>query len=203
MQTRGAPLQQGRPWGFKAAVLHINADLAEYSHALGFPSVASHSHPCFLCKATVANLAVLDGWDAVSLPWGPKTLADYEDACARAEQWRLVPDAATHTALRALLDFDNDKRRSTAARGLALTQDFPALELLQGDRLEPNDGLPDIGLFDEIQAFPVRVVFWRRRAETLTQHRNPLFSELTGITHERGALDWLHTPSLGVFQTWC
>ena len=37
----------------------------------------------------------------------------------------------------------------------------------------------------------------------MCRHRNPLFSELTGVTANRcAALDWLHTLSLGVFQTY-
>lgn len=192
----------GQPLGFRAALLYLKADLAEYAHTLGFPSTASHSHPCFLCQAKADQLVLLDGWDAVSLPWGPKTPEDYEEACGRCEQWRVVPDQATHTQLRALLDFDK-RKTSSSARGLALTQPYPKLDLLKGDRLEPNETLPDIGLFDELAVFPTQVLFWRRQVEGLTHHRNPLFSAETGISHESAALDWLHTLSLGVFQTWC
>ena len=136
----------GQALGFRAALLFIKAALAEYAHSLGFPSTAQHTHPCFLCKAEFGSLVVLVGWDALSLPWPRKTVQDYEEACARCEQWRVLTNKDVHTQLRGLLDFDKRKTPSVA-RGLSMKENFPRLQLLQGDRLEPSESLLDIRLF--------------------------------------------------------
>ena len=63
--------------------------------------------------------------------------------------------------------------------------------------------MPDIGQFDLLSSFPADVLFWRPNCEVSVRHRNPLFSAATGISVSRStAIDWLHTISLGVFQTY-
>ena len=193
----------GTPLGFHAALIYLKGDLAEYGHTLGFPTTAHNVNPCFLCRCTKADFVRLEGWDSLTIPWPSKSFADYSDACTRCELWRDITDASVHLQLRGLLAYDN-RRGTRAARGLALTEDFPRLMLLKGDRLEPCDTLPDIGSFDALTHFPTKVLFWRRSAETITHHRNPLFAPETGVSPDRAAaLDWLHTLSLGVFQTYC
>ena len=116
----------GQPLGFKAALIYLKADLAEYAHTLGFPSTASHDHPCFLCTARYDQLVRLDTWDALTLPWPGKSTAEYEAACGQCEKRRVIRSAHIHNQLRALLEFD--KRKGTAsARGLALKNDYPPL----------------------------------------------------------------------------
>ena len=88
-------------------------------------------------------------------------------------------------------------------RGLGLSEDFSALNLLKGDRLEPHSGCMDTASFFSLSEFPARVLFWRTKSEVTVRHRNPILSEATGILPERScALDWLHVLSLGVFQSY-
>jgi len=42
--------------------------------------------------------------------------------------------------------------------------------------------------------------FWRRSAETLARHRNPIFGASVGITQESVVPCWLHGMSLGTFK---
>ena len=78
--------------------------------------------------------------------------------------------------------------------------DLPKFGLMKGDRLEPSRSLPDIGAgFDNLNTFPVIVLFWRTRNETIAKHRNPLFDDGLGINPYRTlAIDALHDIHLGV-----
>lgn len=101
--------------------------------------------------------------------------------------------------LRALLHPD---RRSSGARGLALSAGVPELNLLKGDRLEPSAELPITARFFS-QRRPFVASFWRRSQETWARRRNPLFSQETGVTPAGTmTIDWLHALSLGVFKFW-
>ena len=103
--------------------------------------------------------------------------------------------------LRAVLFYD---KRTTGSRGLCLKEDLPDLRLLKGDRVEPCEDVPDIGMLEHLDVFPARVLFWRASAETLVRHKNPVFNEAIGFTPYRCVgVDWLHTLSLGLFQNWC
>ena len=128
-------------------------------------------------------------------------MADYRAACERCEQWRVIETQGVYLKLRAVLFYD---KRATGARGLCLKEDLPDLRLLKGDRVEPCEDVPDIGMLEHLEEFPARVLFWRPSAETLARHKNPLFNDAIGFTPYRCVgVDWLHTLSLGIFQTWC
>jgi len=76
----------------------------------------------------------------------------------------------------------------------------PSASLLRGDRLEPSEFTPDIGEAFDRMVPPIRAIFWRPSEESLTKHRNPLFSEEYGVTPQSCIqVDWMHTMSLGVF----
>ena len=186
----------------RAAVLFLKADLAELGTPLGFPTTATSSDPCFLCRCTRDRLVQFDGWDCLSTPWPEKSFDDYIAACERCEMWRTV-SKEEHAILKVLVEYDRRKSLG-ASRGIALTCDVPRLNLLKGDRIEAHHGMPDIATFFEISSFPARILFWRRSQESMARRRNPLFSEETGLTPQRcAALDWLHGLSLGCFQTYC
>ena len=181
-----------------ASVVYLKADLMEFGTTLGFWTTSSTEYPCFLCDAKRHDLVELSRWDAATHPFNLRSWGEYESACASAEQWRYIT-RDQHTALRGLLWFDRRKD----GRGLSLRADFAELDLKRGDRLEPWDGCQDIMDFEKISAFPAQVLFWRKSAERMTHHRNPIFAEFTGVLPATTiALDWMHTLSLGVFQTW-
>lgn len=79
------------------------------------------------------------------------------------------------------------------------------MNLQKDDRLEPSADLPDIACFETLDlSTPKRVIFWRTSRETLSRHRNPLFSVQLGITVWRSLTsDLLHTLYLGVFHSFC
>jgi hypothetical protein len=84
-----------------------------------------------------------------------------------------------------------------------LTSDVSELGLLADDRLEPCTELPNVGNFEELQV-PAKVMFWRRSAETLCRHRNPMMDASLGLEPEDAiTVDTLHALYLGVMNTFC
>ena len=80
--------------------------------------------------------------------------------------------------------------------------DIDEFGLLAGDRLEPSDEIPDVGVgFDTLAPtdFPIVATFWRASAETVTRHRNPLM-EVAGMSLRTIMVDMLHTVHLGVLH---
>ena len=120
----------------------------------------------------------------------------YDEACAACEYWVLIGDLRTRSRLQGLLRF------SKRGRGRALIADFPELGLPQLDRLEPTDSLPDVADFNDLNSFPVFVLFWRTANETKARHRNPV-SSATGVWVLTLALDTLHTFHLGIYMAYC
>ena len=51
-----------------------------------------------------------------------------------------------------------------------------------GDRLEPSEELLDTAAFAQWTRFPLRVVFWRSRNETMCRRRCPLLARDLGMT---------------------
>ena len=189
----------GTPLGFLVAVLYVKGDWMEVASSLGFPNWVHLIHPCPLCWSPLADIALLRGFSALTLPWVLKTWLHY---CAACDACEIVLDPlprALWRKLRASLAYD--KRTHTgAAHGRALEVDFPEVGLRRGDRLEPSTHCPDVGAGFDADC-PQSVTFWRPSAETLTHHRNPLFAEETGVTPDRVlVVDWLHTGPLGVLK---
>ena len=179
------------------AVIFLKADLAEFGATLGFWGTGSKSFPCFLCNARSSKLIDFERWDAISHPFEERTWEDYLRHCAGAERWRTITKEQ-HFALRGILSYE---RRD--GKGASLTAAYPALLLEKGDRLEPWDGCPDIAAFERLSSFPAEVLFWRSSDEGMSHHRNPIYSPEIGLLPgTSSALDWLHTLSLGVFQSW-
>ena len=188
----------GQPLPFKAAVCQLRADWAEIAHTLAVPQWSSARHPCFLCKASRADVYTLLGeCSATHFPWELKTHQDYEAACANAERTVRLEEWSW-TRLAELLQPDH---RKDGPRGYALSGPVPELALLKGDRLDPT-----AELWWDVEAFwgerqPEHAVLWRRSREGMSLRRNPLLDPELGLTLERVvAVDVLHTLCLGVFM---
>ena len=67
----------GKSYGFRAALLYIKGDWAEYASTLGYPSWASQWYPCPMCDCSLDSAYTLQGVSAVGLPWRTKTYEDY------------------------------------------------------------------------------------------------------------------------------
>lgn len=182
-------------------LLFVKGDWGEFGPTLSFPTLSHLYHPCMLCRSPKEGLFELDGFNPVSMPYGSKSYRDLEDACAACEI-RISITADLHVAIRSRLTYD---RRRVGLRGRFLMQAVPGTDppLLRGDRLEPSIELTDIGEgFDNLSAFPTTVTFWRVSRETFVYHRIPLWSPEIGATHDRClAIDWMHSLSLGFFQS--
>ena len=191
----------GKAMQFKAAVVYILGDWAEFCERLGFPTWQSSLRPCFCCSASGQHLYQTSGVSVLGAPWHVNTDADFADACKKCEIMVYL-SKETHKQVCDALFYD---KRRDGNRGRCLSIDIPGLGLKAGDRLEPSQSLPDIGrTFDECANFPVMVFFWRRSEETLCTHRCPLFDPAIGTTPNKSvALDLLHTLYLGVMVIWC
>lgn len=190
----------GKPLRAKAMLLHCRGDWAEFCERFGFFSSSSGLRPCFCCSAAEDDaLFSPAGVSLAGAPWRTTTDEDFDRAAASCEQSVLV-DSAAHTALKALLKYD---QRSGGSCGLSLRSDYEPLGLIAGDRVEPTEDMPDVAEFFVLSVFPVRVLFWRVARETLLRHRCPLWSPGLGITPTRVvAIDLLHTFYLGPLNLW-
>jgi len=71
--------------------------------------------------------------------------------------------------------------------------------------LEPSPAMANVADFDHMRpqaGQQLRVVFWRRSAETKARRRNPLFCVETGLSPAVLAVDWLHSLALGLTGYW-
>ena len=148
----------------------------------------------------------LDDFTVDSMPCALKSFRDIDEACRRCEI-HVKLTLHVHAYIRSRLDYDNRKK---GYFGRVLLEDIPASvtggqALLKWDRLEPSMTCMDIGQgFDSLVTFPTDVTFWRSSAQTSAVHRNPLWSEELGVTHDRVlAIDDLHTLALGVYAFFC
>ena len=192
----------GSPLGFKAVVLFIKGDWAEFATSMGYFSWKHHKHPCFACACTGGpggNIMNHDGVSALGLPWPPKLPEHYEEACQNAEVRVTV---SSHDQLQRLLGHLEYDRRPNGSHGRSLAQDFAPLRLNKGDRLEPSEYSPDVGRIEEISTFPHDLVFWRVSCESICKHRHPLFHPRSMIGSDALVVDELHTLHLGVFANY-
>lgn len=187
----------GQPLAVRCILMFVKGDWAEYATTLGFPSWADTVRPCFACNAAPQTLQATLKMD--QRPWRQNAEEDYFVACDRCELVVVVPDQTMFVSLRACMRYD---KRKGGVRGLSLKEDFPALQLRIGDRLDPTGNLPDVGDFFDLASFPTELVFWRTSRESLSRHRNPLFNTMTGVTPFRClTIDVLHALYLGIVKT--
>ena len=188
----------GQMLGVRGCIVALKADWAEVCHTMGMPpwNVVPPRHPCPICTAARDTWCNLDGYSVLDMPSSLKTCADYDEACSRCEQRRVV-DRNAWALIQRTLQWDKKKWR-----GRALKSDLPTLNLMRGDRLEPGGSLRDVADgFDGLACFPAELLFWRLDAETATKHRVPIFVPHLGLhPHQCIAVDYLHCLSLGVFQ---
>lgn len=185
---------------FTAACLYIKGDWAEYAHTFGLPSWSDGMRPCWACSAVGPDMFVAAGNTASTLRWALNEPGDFEADCARCEIKVRVSAAEQKDRIATLLQFD---KRPTGSLGLSLVSGLPEFGLRVGDRLEPSPSLPDVGKLADA-ALPIVLTFWRRSAESLCRHRNPLFRADLGLQVETAlTVDILHAINLGVMNTWC
>ena len=187
----------------KAALVHLKGDWAEFCERMGFPSHASNIRPCFSCNCTKEDRFETEGITLDGGPWSLNTDADFEEAIRRCEKTVVLSENMRNFIVPFLV---YDKRPGAlAGRGRVLNRDINdfGLRLRKGDRLEPCPSLPDVGEFEFVTVFPLRVVFWSVIDSTLAYHRSPLWIERLGVTPTRCiALDLLHCFYLGPMHNW-
>ena len=190
----------GKRMEMKCACLFIKGDWAEFSTTLGLPMWQDSVRPCFVCNGTGYLLFVSSGNTMENLRWKEHEVGDYAAACARCLLDVHVADQADIEAIAARLRYD---KRQHGSHGRAMQVSYPALQLRQGDRLEPCDGLVDIAFLERLPP-PCTIQFWRCSEESHTRHCNPLFDSDIGLDPVYClAIDSLHAMKLGVMKVWC
>lgn len=186
----------GMPLGFRAAVLFLKSDWSEWGSSFGFSSHATRSDPCALCTASADTMHDVVGYSALGMSSPAKDWSWYQSACASCEI--VVSKVSSHARDRCLALLEADRRKE-GARGYALREAVPELDLAKGDRLEPTAALVDSDKLSTTPC-PATLVFWRRSCERGVRRRNPVFQEDLGTQpHRCLQVDWLHCLSLGVF----
>ena len=184
---------KGKRLSAKSALIHIKGDWAEFAHSFGFPTWCSNTNPCMFCKCNKKTLYRTQ-FSPFGMPHEDITQTDYDAACCLCEVWILITTVAMHCAILGALRYDKRKE----ACGRALQRDLPEYGLEVYDRLEPQPGMYDVADFDRL-VLPRRVLFWRRRNDTIARHRCPVFSSLLGVSVGTLELDVLHILNLGVY----
>jgi len=199
--TGGRLAKAGQKLVARFKLKYIKGDWSEFAHTFGLPNWKTRLAPCPWCLCTTSEW--LDFSDVTrriedNIPWPPLTGNDYDDACKACEIVVKVESREVHTTIIAGLEYD---KRLYGARGRALKIEIPALRLQPGDRLEPNESVPDVAQFDAKRGYPFDVTFWRRSRETACRHRNPLFA-IPGVSCENLMSDMLHCVFLGIAQAY-
>ena len=180
--------------------IFFKGDWGEMQPTIAFPTFSHNYHSCTICFSPKEALQDYTEFTCAGCPYDLKTYAHVDAACRDCEIVVVLTEAL-HSYIRARLSYD---KRDKGVHGRYLCECIPATadhpELLKMDRLEPSAKLTDIGdQFDKLTTFPFTVVFWRVDLQTCVTHRNPLWNDDTGFTHDRVyAIDGLHTISLGV-----
>ena len=188
----------GMELAFVGALLLIKGDWMEFCYTFGFPNWKS-IFPCLFCKVTINELYNLSRVTPLGVGYEDHTDDAFDESCRACEIWIEI-DEAKHVLLKANLRPDARKH----ANGRCIQKNLPELGLRTKDRLEPCSTVPDTGKgFDDIDTFPIVVLFWRSSQETRARHRNPLFDANIGIGVSRFAIDTLHCLDLGVFKNFC
>lgn len=190
----------GQRMQFKACLLYIKGDWAEYASSLGLPSWQDGVRPCYACNAAPGTFYQVSGISPVGLPWRCNQATDYEQSCRRCERL-VVVGADLHKKLCRLLRYD---KRQRGGQGRCLGSDVPELSLRTGDRLEPSSFLRDVGHFEMMARFPAPLLFWRPSLQSDARHRCPLFDDALGTTPvDHLTVDALHAVFLGVMNSFC
>ena len=181
------------------ACLYIKGDWGEFAGSLGLPPWNDSLRPCYLCNVSGPAMFTAAGNTEASLRWQANAEGDYDCACDRCSRVVRIPDGRTRDAIGQRLEYD---KRQHGSHGRSLTQSLDELKLHDGDRLEPSAGLTDVGELENL-APPASVVFWRPSSESMSRHRNPIFSTELGLDPARClTVDILHAMHLGVLKVW-
>jgi hypothetical protein len=140
----------------RAIILWIKGDWSEYCGTYALPTWRSILRPCLFCSSPALELYDVDNISVANFPHHLNENEDYFVACDRAEI-KITVTKRIHDILRVRVRFD--KRPGYC--GLCVTQDIDELQLRSGDRIEPSDSLPDVGLFDGLTIFPIVITLWR------------------------------------------
>ena len=190
----------GELLAIKCAMLWVKGDWAEFCTTFGLPTWQDGLRPCFECSTTLEGLDTIEGAGPIDWPHRLNVEGDFEAACTACEV-PVICDLGLRDTLLELLAPDNTP---AGARGMAMLEDLPSVGLRKSDRLEPSITCSGILELSAMTQFPVPIMFWRRSAETLMRHRNPLINIALGVTICRTfTVDSLHCLYLGPMMLWC
>ena len=127
--------------GLHLIVVEIRGDLPALAQLMGFRSWAHDSAPCPFCDADGENMFNFARCSTTTPTWHEYTHEEIEDEIEKHVIKRTIATAHQRHKLVKSLFFDT-RRRGFAGR--ACKYDVPSLNLLRGDRLDPQYGLLDV-----------------------------------------------------------
>eukprot|EP00971_Amphidinium_carterae_P340150 6478344-Amphidinium_carterae.2 len=182
---------KGQPLGYKAMLLHLKGDWAEFVNILGVPPWNDGTHPCLLCCASAAGLYDFQNQN----DWVRKTHAMYCNACDMAEVHVLLED---EDKLQLQKICAPSRVAKKGRSGLVLREHYSKLGLRKHDRWLPTEQYPDWAVVFGDAPIVGEAVFWRPM-ELMTKVRHPLYDQELGVTLDNVvAVDLMHTFSLGI-----
>lgn len=127
------------------ACIFQKGDMMEFASTFGFASHNDGLRPCYRCNAQPSALHDLIGFGLAGFPARENRPEDLEAACDRCEH-KVLLDGPSHAKLVApgVLEYD---KRERGKRGLVVVRDPNCLGIKPGMRVEPCDGLPNIGKY--------------------------------------------------------
>ena len=182
----------GTPLNACAACVFTKGDWPAYCEVAGFRQWGHEIFPCYCCDVTKAALKQITSYEGVDLDGGDWNIYTQDDYLEDVFRCKMVVLIATEH-LRDLVFGALRYRKSFLGRGLR--KDVPPLGLIKGDRLEPTQTMPDVGLFQFMRP-PFQAVFWRMYDNDRVLHESPLF-RVPGLSTETHGADALHCWHLG------
>eukprot|EP00971_Amphidinium_carterae_P344338 6484675-Amphidinium_carterae.2 len=186
------------------AFLHqVRVDWSEWAHSLGVPNWRSTENPCPLCTTTRPNMfANMRNCGPSSVPFKLKNVDSYRRDCADCCVWVEQMSGRHFANLKKLLA--PDRRRGLFRGGLTMTQAYPPLSLLKGDRFEPTPQCLDWQDFMDAETPPTYAIcFWRVKDTSSAKHYCQLNDLAPDGLHQLVHIDSMHTLCLGVFLHFC
>ena len=199
----------GKELPYRACVMYLKGDWAEFSKTFSLSPWSSVHAPCPMCDIPLEAVSdIFPGFmNNTDVGWRMRTALDYTAACARSEINVNVHSEPVRAAILEHVTHMQSYVRKQPG-GMVVTSKVPGTQLEVGDVLTNSKMLPDLSKFKD-RPVPFEAVFWRStRAHnnaivSWVHRRCPLFNDaLHTSPSDSLAFDEMHTINLGIMMRW-
>ncbi|CAK0789031.1 unnamed protein product [Prorocentrum cordatum] len=148
----------GRGLGYRAVLLYIKGDWAEFQKTFGLSGWNSIFNPCPCCSAPLDSLHVTyPGFlSSEGLPFPDRDPESYSEACDRCEHTIRIDSQEKLAQVLGMLRFADPESKKVG--GLVVVKEVAGIPLMLNDAVLPSPELPDIRLVYS-QPVPFDIVF--------------------------------------------